>query len=538
MITNKYFILIVSLFLVNQLAFSSELNGCSEVKLSSLERLNKDLSQLKADSVNIDWWSANEIMIKNKKCADEILSIDQIKLENDRLAEDAGSPHLAAQTVDQVTFVDESPLMVKAYEELTSKLDIFGEKIKSEINFQDKYSINPSCKKVSCALGKIFGAELGEKILYLKLKSGFNASEFAFGNSDRLTLPEVNSLISATRAYPANRFPLNSNKQLTKFKRGFTLASHDQNTVAFAAISFYDYWSNQNDQMREYTAFHEMGHYIASELKLDENPKWIALSGWVEKDGKWDATKKNKVTSKYGATNPDEDFAESVAAYRYNPQLLKNIDIDKYTFIKETVFDGLEYTDNKLCNSDQSQLNKLLSVASNKLSETSVDPLINLVSCPSETKNLIIKNPNAELNLIQCLNIDKLIPPLANAEILKASLQKFPPKLPLDNKTPEHFDVLKSALKKQMAKDIVTWDQNRKYNYNGLDSAGICQSLWSQYGYQALFADRPDLEKALNPYSTREGIDSYLEQICTKIQKKKSHPTPVTLEEVEKALDN
>ena len=130
MITNKYFILIVSLFLVNQWAFSSELNGCSEVKLSSLERLNKDLSQLKADSVNIDWWSANEIMIKNKKCADEILSIDQIKLENDRLAEDAGSPHLAAQTVDQVTFVDESPLMVKAYEELTSKLDIFGEKIK------------------------------------------------------------------------------------------------------------------------------------------------------------------------------------------------------------------------------------------------------------------------------------------------------------------------------------------------------------------------------------------------------------------------
>ena len=161
----------------------------------------------------------------------------------------------------------------------------------------------------------------------------------------------------------------------------------------------------------------------------------------------------------------------------------------------------------------------------------------------------MIKNPNAELSLIQCLNhskkikdmlanIDKLIPPLANAEIVKNSFLKYFPKLPIDNHIPENFELVKSALKKQVAKDVVAWDQNRKYNYTNLDSAGLCQKIWSQYGYQALFADRSDLEKSINPYRSREGIDSYLEQLCLKIQNKKKHSSPMTLEEVEKALDN
>jgi len=56
------------------------------------------------------------------------------------------------------------------------------------------------------------------------------------------------------------------------------------------------------------------------------------------------------IVSKYGETNPAEDFAETMTAYRYNPELLKEVSPEKYSFIKEKVFNGAEFIKESECN--------------------------------------------------------------------------------------------------------------------------------------------------------------------------------------------
>ncbi|MEX1098953.1 MAG: hypothetical protein WEB87_00920, partial [Bacteriovoracaceae bacterium] len=57
----------------------------------------------------------------------------------------------------------------------------------------------------------------------------------------------------------------------------------------------------------------------------------------------------HRCVSQYGETNPAEDFAESVAAYRYNPEALKNASLEKYEFIKNKVFQGVEFDSSEKC---------------------------------------------------------------------------------------------------------------------------------------------------------------------------------------------
>ena len=55
------------------------------------------------------------------------------------------------------------------------------------------------------------------------------------------------------------------------------------------------------------------------------------------------------MVSTYGTRNPSEDFAESIVAYRYNPKPMKDSCPDKYNYIKDIIFDGIEYLDESGC---------------------------------------------------------------------------------------------------------------------------------------------------------------------------------------------
>ncbi|MDO9182368.1 MAG: hypothetical protein Q7U04_08155, partial [Bacteriovorax sp.] len=356
MMKNNIIIYFLMIALNVQDLCAGEFVDCPTPKMNTeLDKLSDFSNQLAKKSLQIDWWSADTAQIQSRKCAEKIPTLGEIEDDINSRSSTKAEPHLKAANVE---FDNESQELVEAFEKLLTKKDIFGKTVSVE-NVQENLKINPSCKKVKCAVEKIFGKELGNKILYLNLKYGFNSSEFAFKSSSRLKINEINSLLSAVSSFPASRFPMNKNKQLTRFKKGYTLASHNENTVAYAAIAFYDKWANQEASMREYTAFHEMSHYIGSELDLDKNKAWLDLSGWVEKDGDWKANKKNSVSSKYGATNPAEDFAEAASAYRYNPKLLKKLNPEKYQFLKETVFDGLEYQKDSECDIGQSTKTKL-----------------------------------------------------------------------------------------------------------------------------------------------------------------------------------
>lgn len=533
------------LMIVNHQVYAEDLSSCRKNTVSLPDEMEKEIKEMAKPITAIDWWSANPEQIANRKCKEKDPTLTDIEsyLDGKSISKQPQSAKVA-----NVELKGESPELIEAFKNLTSKIDIYGQSKPAE-DLQKKYSVNPECHKVKCAAEKVFGKELGDKLLYIKLKSGFNGSELAFDDSSRLNLEETDSLISAIAAYPASRFPLNHNQQLTKFKRGYRLASHNEGVIAFAAITFYDSWTNQTPPMREYTAFHEMGHYIASELDLDHNKAWLGFSGWIEKDGEWTADKKNAVSSKYGAKNPDEDFAESVSAYRYNPQLLREINPEKYQFLKETVFDGLEYIGQDQCSNTQSNILKLSSSVMTSGVKKTPAQLENLLErCGAETRNYLLTGLKNDEALAKCLNkainidamvsnLDKIQPSLKYPGLVKNSILHQQPNLPANSKKfPDDVNAAKLFLMNQFIDDVMAWDKRHYFNYEGTDAAAICKKNWDEYGYQAIFAEKKKLSSATDTYKNRDEFNPRLIELCVKIQSGKKRPKPFKREEVESAL--
>ena len=104
------------------------------------------------------------------------------------------------------------------------------------------------------------------------------------------------------------------------------------------------------------TVIHEIGHRADKKgfEIIAESDKWLAISGFrVVHNG--DNYFKIYVhqyfrtsVSLYGNTNPREDFAESYTKYRLDPKGLKSKSPERYNFMRDFVFDGIEYTEN-LC---------------------------------------------------------------------------------------------------------------------------------------------------------------------------------------------
>jgi hypothetical protein len=121
---------------------------------------------------------------------------------------------------------------------------------------------------------------------------------------------------------------------------------------------------------------HELSHVMATAMsksadeRLDTSDEWLALSGWSKDALELVPTQHSvdhpedvlqyilypeRVASRYGMQNPKEDFAESVNMYRINPKkflaILPEWDRSKYDFIKNNVFNGIEYFDSAQCDS-------------------------------------------------------------------------------------------------------------------------------------------------------------------------------------------
>jgi hypothetical protein len=122
----------------------------------------------------------------------------------------------------------------------------------------------------------------------------------------------------------------------------------------------------------KYTILHELGH--ALEYHKDEhsiyknaysaplmqnfmdatrpinditNPGfWMGYNGWQQNlMGSWTFTGAlgNQAATDYAKINPKEDLSESIARYVYDPQSLQNSSIQRYNFVRDHIFGGVEY---------------------------------------------------------------------------------------------------------------------------------------------------------------------------------------------------
>lgn len=142
--------------------------------------------------------------------------------------------------------------------------------------------------------------------------------------------------------------PLYKAKQLILVDR--EKVNMKEGTIANATMELFHLWTTYTDEMREYIVFHELAHNISSLYQINNTHYWQQLSGWEKRENGWELDYPERVVSEYATVSHSEDFAESLSAYRYNPEYLKKIDPRKYEFIKTAVFFGVEYLEEKNCN--------------------------------------------------------------------------------------------------------------------------------------------------------------------------------------------
>ncbi|MCB0347329.1 MAG: hypothetical protein KDD37_00765, partial [Bdellovibrionales bacterium] len=190
-----------------------------------------------------------------------------------------------------------------------------------------------------------------------------------------------------------------------------------------------DRYTFPEDMKRAYSAsesilgsmMHELGHHRDYQLsgskyargnRFSERDEWKNLSGWYIKEstdaktGKVSRQWDNKVgnegfVSAYAGSEPGEDFAESVSAYRYSPYQFKKDFPKKYKYIKDEVFASEEYTEEALVVTYAKQLTQGVRKAVPKILEACFSTLDNYEANTSWNK--LFEGIKIERNIYNCI---------------------------------------------------------------------------------------------------------------------------------------
>lgn len=340
---NQIVLHIAALFLI--LNLNAQAENLSSYQFSTAA---KDFEE-PGDSLN--WHAVNDEEVSRAACKVKKLptveEMEKYYIDISSIKKDA--------VIHGVFFKDESDHLLKAFEDLTTSLDMFGieKKIEQQKNIQSDFNVNPQCQKVICALEKIWGNDnVVRKMLYTYFKYNFNTSELAFNLSSRLTEDELNDIILALEDLPAHLNPLvKRNKRLTHFLRDHTFGNDSGGLViANAVMILFDPWSDSDSYERQYVLFHELAHNASMKMNdIHNSESWKTLSGWIGEGDKWTHSSNACFVSRYSKRNPGEDFSETMSAYRYNAEYLRTRCPQKYHFVKETIFKGVEYTNLNKC---------------------------------------------------------------------------------------------------------------------------------------------------------------------------------------------
>lgn len=335
--------ILLLLFFYTSISFPQG-NSCNHIHHPEIQNLTDIAKQ-------ISWEAASIKDIKNAPCTKDVpYTVDEMTswLKKNQTFS------YQSKKIHGINFENETPENLETFELLTTARNLF-----KEHDPKHQKVFKSQCKKVECAVKEIFGSKTGIQLLFMHRKFGMNGSHLAKTNTSSWKSSELDTVLLALSDLPPGLLPAEKSRQLTHFKRGYIPGYASEYTLANASIEVFDLWNEQGPEEKRYTILHELAHNIGGLAGgADEHSKWLKLSGWVketkvvkgEKVTEYKATKPETIISKYGFTNPAEDFAEAVSAYRYNAKKLKSISPEKYNFIKEVIFDNVEYTSEAVCN--------------------------------------------------------------------------------------------------------------------------------------------------------------------------------------------
>lgn len=256
-------------------------------------------------------------------------------------------------------FINEEPSLLTAFEQITSK-------------FPGYRPTKSTCQDVLCATDELFGKDIGNRLLYLYLRHGFNAGPDKVVNPT-LTANNLEDITQAVEDFPATAFHSPKSRIfLSETENSIwaqTLISDDHK---YNTMDFTETWNKlPTREYKQYTVTHEFGHMLNASLfgKMSDTLEWRKISSTEPLNKFSNLVLAKSAVSSYGMTSPSEDFAECVAAYRYNPKLLLGRSKAKYLFIKYAVYDGMEFLTPKNCKDNKpfsQELIKRFNTATNK----------------------------------------------------------------------------------------------------------------------------------------------------------------------------
>ncbi len=211
------------------------------------------------------------------------------------------------------------------------------------------------CSDAICAAQRIFGASATE-ILTNQSRYQLNTSPYRdpdVADSNGLSAPTSMALRNAARALPVHLYP-----QALHFEQFFAMEPGQgrPGLIANASGRVFDEIESYSPPRRIQVFYHELGHraHGFGDDNHTRSEEWLSISGF-EQIGEdsflpdYRTVEGRSSVSPYGNTNPNEDFAEAFTMYRFAPQRLQEISPERYRYLRDNIYNGLEYTTD-ICN--------------------------------------------------------------------------------------------------------------------------------------------------------------------------------------------
>ena len=230
--------------------------------------------------------------------------------------------------------------------------------------------IAKGCTTVVCGLGKLFGNEESAlRVLNVAARTGYVISATQEGNpigTEQIwKTSEIRSIDHVLAGAPDQYSHLSGLKFFKRYADGVKDKDpgSSEDTAAWANFTRKEIvlldgtFKNPELENAEPYIFHELSHHYEYDT-LDKSAKieFSKISGWD--DGKDVKDKDNVVSTvyshaedakfvrEYAGKSPYDDFAESCAYYRYHPYD-HHLSPEKYQFLKDKVFKGVEYSESR-----------------------------------------------------------------------------------------------------------------------------------------------------------------------------------------------
>ena len=264
-----------------------------------------------------------------------------------RLSSMGGGKALVEADVAGFRLIAQPAPLVRAFKEITAQLP------SRTSNARDG-----DCHDVSCASRAVFGQAVGTRLLLLAAAYRYNAVGLV-GGASAWTPAQLDLVLASFGDLPTAAFITTSNQYRTfrdstaKAFPATVLAAHRQGVAAEAGegqpgITVYPHFHQASAKERRAIVVHEMAHEFARGFA--DRGDW--KSAWAEAaalDAAQAGENETSFASGYAQTNVDEDFAESVVAYRYSAAMLLKRAPHRYAILRQQMFSGVEYQAGGTC---------------------------------------------------------------------------------------------------------------------------------------------------------------------------------------------